>query len=87
MELPRSDVTHYFNGIAWITVAIIVGVVESATGFARVSFAIVFARRILRLVARGTLMFGLLKGYAVLAARLAVAPLTPFKQSRRSEKL
>ena len=67
IELAHSDEHHYFHGIAWITAGIIIGVVETIAGFARVTFGVALARRILRLIARATLMFGSLKGCVVLA--------------------
>ncbi|KAG6380206.1 hypothetical protein JVT61DRAFT_8297 [Boletus reticuloceps] len=65
IELTHSDEYHYFNGITWITVGVVIGVAETIPGFTRVTFCAVLARRILRLVARAILMFGLLKGLDV----------------------
>jgi len=62
IEFTHSDEHHYFHGIAWINAGIILGLAETMTGFAPVSFGVVLTRRILRLVARATLMFGMLKG-------------------------
>ncbi|KIJ63572.1 hypothetical protein HYDPIDRAFT_29366 [Hydnomerulius pinastri MD-312] len=62
IELTHSDEHHFYNGIAWITVGIEIGVIETLAGFAQGSFAVALARRILRLVARFILMIGLLKG-------------------------
>jgi hypothetical protein len=87
IELTHSDEHHYFHGIAWITAGIIIGVVETIAGFARVTFGVALARRILRLIARTTLMFGSLKGCAVLATCPLSQPNLPFKQSRRGGKL
>ena len=81
IELTRSDEHHYLHGIVWITTGIITGVIETIAGFVQVSFGVILARRILRLIARATLMFGLLKGCAVLALRLAVASLTALSNS------
>lgn len=83
IELTHSDEHHYLHGIAWITIGIITGVIETMAGFAQVSFGLALARRTLRLISRATLMFGLLKGCAVLAARLAVSGLTSLSKSRR----
>ena len=76
IELTHSDEHHYFHGIAWINAGIIIGVIEPIAGFARTSFGVALTRRILRLSARVILMYGLLKGCAVLAMRLAVTNLT-----------
>ncbi|KAF8128666.1 hypothetical protein EV363DRAFT_1340283 [Boletus edulis] len=65
IELTHSDEYHYFNGITWITVGVVIGVAETIPGFTRVTFCAVLARRILRLVGRAILMFGLLKGLDV----------------------
>ncbi|KAH0831207.1 hypothetical protein J3R83DRAFT_13786 [Lanmaoa asiatica] len=62
IELAHSDERQFFRGIAWITIGIIIGVIETIAGFARVSFGVTLARRILRLSARAILMYGLLKG-------------------------
>lgn len=72
IELTHSDEHHYLHGIAWITIGIIISVVETIAGFAEVSFGLVLARRVLRLIARATFMFGLLKGCAILVTRLVV---------------
>lgn len=71
IKLTHSDEHHYFHGIAWITTGIVIGAIETIAGFVQVSFGVALARRILRLIARATLMFGLLKGCVVLAKRLA----------------
>ncbi|KAF9224858.1 hypothetical protein BS17DRAFT_54079 [Gyrodon lividus] len=65
IELAHSDECHFFHGIAWITAGIELGVIEALSGFAQGSFAVAFARRILRLIARTVLMVGLLKGLDV----------------------
>ncbi|KAF8548293.1 hypothetical protein OG21DRAFT_1564865 [Imleria badia] len=65
IELADADEHHYFNGIAWITAGVVIGVIETIAGFAQVSFGVALARRILRLIARATLMLGLLKGLDV----------------------
>ncbi|KAG8216074.1 hypothetical protein J3R82DRAFT_8074 [Butyriboletus roseoflavus] len=81
IELTHSDEHHYFHGIPWITAGIIIGVIEPIAGFAQACFGVVLARRILRLSARAVLMYGLLKGCAVLAMRLAVTSLTSLSNS------
>lgn len=57
------DKHHRFNGIGWITVGIMLGVIESIVGFATGGFAVPLSRRILRLTARSSLIIGVLKGW------------------------
>ncbi|KAF8836999.1 hypothetical protein BDN67DRAFT_247156 [Paxillus ammoniavirescens] len=65
IALTHSDEHHSFHGIPWITAGIELGVIETLAGFAPGSFAVVLARRIIRLIARTVLMVGLLKGLDV----------------------
>jgi len=62
IEDTHADEHHYFNGIGWITVGIQLGAIESIVGFAMGGFAVPLSRRILRLMARSTLIIGVLKG-------------------------
>jgi hypothetical protein len=54
--------TRMLNGIAWYTVGIHLGMVETAVGFADASFGTVVARRIIRFVSRAFLVVGMVKG-------------------------
>ncbi|KAG9307980.1 hypothetical protein JVU11DRAFT_12028 [Chiua virens] len=65
IELTHSDEHHYYHGMAWITTGIILGVIETIVGFSEMSFGITLTRRILRLISRTFLMYGLLKGLDV----------------------
>ncbi|OAX42215.1 hypothetical protein K503DRAFT_387978 [Rhizopogon vinicolor AM-OR11-026] len=62
IQTTVADEHHYFNGIGWITAGIKLGAIESIVGFATGSFAVPLSRRILRLIARSSLIIGVVKG-------------------------
>lgn len=63
IEKEGSDQAHFINGIGWISLALKLGAVESVVGFAGGSFGADLTRRIMRMVARGCLCIGIVKGY------------------------
>ncbi|OBZ77121.1 hypothetical protein A0H81_03158 [Grifola frondosa] len=62
-EAPRSEVEAYlFRGLGWIVVGMKLGAIETVVGFAQGGFTVALIRRILRLLGRGCLIIGILKG-------------------------
>ena len=57
-----QDATHMINGIAWLSVGMKLGAVESVVGFAGGSFEIVLTRRFLRFLSRACIVLGIVKG-------------------------
>ncbi|TBU51517.1 hypothetical protein BD310DRAFT_1005179 [Dichomitus squalens] len=54
--------THLFRGLGWIVAGLKLGAVETVIGFAQGGFGVVFTRRLLRLLAHGCLIIGIIKG-------------------------
>ncbi|KAG6885081.1 hypothetical protein C0993_006042 [Termitomyces sp. T159_Od127] len=62
IEATASDETQFVRGTAWITVGLKLGEIETIIGFATNAYWIAMARRIVRLLARASLIIGLIKG-------------------------
>lgn len=62
IDTKHTDEHHFFNGTAWISSGIKLGAIECIVGFTSGGLAVPLIRRILRLVARGSLIIGALKG-------------------------
>ncbi|TEB25544.1 hypothetical protein FA13DRAFT_1898547 [Coprinellus micaceus] len=61
-EQLGQDAVHMVNGMGWLAAGMKLGAIESVVGFAGGSFGIVLTRRILRLLGRACLCFGVVKG-------------------------
>ncbi|KAF9261381.1 hypothetical protein L218DRAFT_961390 [Marasmius fiardii PR-910] len=62
IEREASDEVVLFNGTGWITGGLKLGAIETVIGFASPGFGTSLVRRIFRLLARGCLIIGLIKG-------------------------
>jgi hypothetical protein len=62
IETSGSDEAHLFHGIGWIAGGIKLGAIETVVGFAPAGFGGAITRRILRLLGRGCLIIGIVKG-------------------------
>ncbi|KIK61502.1 hypothetical protein GYMLUDRAFT_997362 [Collybiopsis luxurians FD-317 M1] len=65
IESTEADEALLVRGTAWIVLGIKVGAIETAIAFVPQFFGTTLARRILRAVGRGSLVFGLLRGLDV----------------------
>lgn len=59
-----AEQIHLFRGLGWLSAGLKLGTIESIVGFAETCFAIVLARRLLRLFGRGAVIIGVIKGSA-----------------------
>lgn len=62
IELASSDEAHMVQGVSWVTAGFKLGAIETVIGFAPSGFGTAFTRRIVRLLARATLIIGVVKG-------------------------
>ncbi|TFK67610.1 hypothetical protein BDN72DRAFT_960853 [Pluteus cervinus] len=62
IENADADEAHLYKGTGWISGAVKLGAIETTIGFVQEGFGGVMTRRILRLVARGTMVIGVFKG-------------------------
>ncbi|KAF5371888.1 hypothetical protein D9757_010603 [Collybiopsis confluens] len=65
IESTDADEALLFRGTGWIVIGIMLGVIETAIAFVPPHFGTTLARRILRAVGRGLLIYGLYKGLDV----------------------
>jgi hypothetical protein len=52
-----------FGGIGWLGLGMKISAIESATGFATMSFGLILTRRILRMLGRACIIIGIVKGF------------------------
>ncbi|KAF7292495.1 hypothetical protein MKEN_01473800 [Mycena kentingensis (nom. inval.)] len=62
IETTSSDQAHPIRGIGWISGGLKLGAIETVVGFAQGGFGGALTRRILRFLARGCLVVGMVKG-------------------------
>ncbi|KAG6857485.1 hypothetical protein H0H87_002110 [Tephrocybe sp. NHM501043] len=62
IEATSSDEAHPLRGIGWITGGLKLGAIETVIGFAANGFGSAMTRRIMRMLARASLIIGLLRG-------------------------
>ncbi|KIM74083.1 hypothetical protein PILCRDRAFT_14728 [Piloderma croceum F 1598] len=88
IETSESDEAHLFRGIGWIAAGIKLGAIETIVGFAPAGFEGAITRRILRLLGRGCLIIGIVKGMDIvedfrnLHEELRGQPSRGFRRSR-----
>jgi len=88
IETSESDEAHFFHGIGWIAAGIKLGAIETVIGFAPAGFEGAITRRILRLLGRGCLIIGIVKGmdtvedFRNLHEELRSQPSRGFRRSR-----
>ncbi|TFK29444.1 hypothetical protein FA15DRAFT_700042 [Coprinopsis marcescibilis] len=56
------DAAHLINGVAWLSLGMKLGAIETTIGFAGGMFGLVITRRIIRFVGRACLCIGIIKG-------------------------
>lgn len=56
---------HLINGIGWVSAGLKFGAIETVIGFAPGIFGTAITRRILRLLGRGCLTIGVVKGFVI----------------------
>ncbi|KAH9928006.1 uncharacterized protein BXZ73DRAFT_48551 [Epithele typhae] len=61
-EKTSEEKTTLFRGLGWLVVGTKLGAIETVIGFAQGGFAVALTRRLLRMLSRGCLIIGLLKG-------------------------
>ena len=61
-QTEKEMEAHLFRGLGWIVAGTKLGAIETVIGFASGGFGIVFTRRVLRLLGRGCLIIGMVKG-------------------------
>lgn len=55
-----------FGGIGWLVIGMKISAIETATGFATMSFGLILTRRILRMLGRACIIIGIVKGFVCL---------------------
>lgn len=62
IESDGADKAHFINGVGWLCAALKLGALESVVGFAGGAFSVDITRRVMRMISRGCLCIGIVKG-------------------------
>lgn len=65
IEVAANDETQLLRGTAWVALGLKLGEIETIIGFVENVYWSAMTRRILRMLARASLVIGLIKGYVV----------------------